>query len=63
MSANTKGILAASVPISSMIMVASVQFGSHAGSGFASGNQADKYFTKTSHTQNGIRTLKIQYFS
>ena len=22
-----------------------------------------KYITKTSHTQNGIRTLKIQYFS
>ena len=21
------------------------------------------YFTKTSHTQNGLRTLKIQYFS
>ena len=22
-----------------------------------------KYFTKTSHTQNGISTLKIQYFN
>ena len=22
-----------------------------------------KYITKTSHTQNGLRTLKIQYFS
>ena len=54
MSANTKGILAASVPISSMIMVASVQFGSHAGSGFASGNQADKYFIQTGYV--GILT-------
>ena len=38
---DTKGSI---VPVSSLIMVASVMFGSHAGSGFASGNQADKYF-------------------
>ena len=38
---DTKGSI---VPASSLIMVASVMFGSHAGSGFASGNQADKYF-------------------
>ena len=38
---DTKGSI---VPVSSLIMVARVMFGSHAGSGFASGNQADKYF-------------------
>ena len=41
---DTKGSI---VPVSSLIMVASVMFGSHAGSGFASGNQADKYFIQT----------------
>lgn len=49
MNTKTKSFVAASVPISSMIMVASVQFGSHAGSGFASGNQADKYFIQTGY--------------
>ena len=34
----------AKVSASALIVVASVMFGSHAGSGFASGNQADKYF-------------------
>lgn len=34
---DTKGSI---VPVSSLIMVARVMFGSHAGSGFASGNQA-----------------------
>ena len=26
-------------------------------------NKGRKLFTKTSHTENGVRTLKIQYFS
>lgn len=44
---NKKGALKAS--LGSAVMVASVMFASHAGSGFATGNQADKYFI-----QNGF---------